>query len=268
MKIIIALFCAAMLLACSWASASFITMATEFSVSETPDGPALVVSTENRGDEPAYGVQFEVQIGDKQFASSVVPQLAVNEKLAEEYMVDGAFGLPGHYPIIIKTHYKDANGYPFSALSVAFHDYQQPVVSKILIRTEDVSIPSNGKGKVGFVIRNTDSVIRNLELVLHLPDELVAVSERQSIQLEPASEERLQFAVENFSALENSSYAIALVAQYEDDERHYSNAGPAVVRITGPSSMPESWVWGVGGAVVIIVIVLLIVFRRRKKSPA
>jgi hypothetical protein len=268
MKIINALFCAAMLLACSWASASFISMATDFSVSETADGLVLVVSTENRGDERAYGVQLEVQTGDQQFASSVVPQLAVNEKLEEEYTVDDAFSLPGHYPIIIKTHYKDANGYPFSALSVAFYDYKQPVVSKILIRAEGVSIPSNGKGKVGFVIRNTDSVVRNLDLVLYLPDELVAVSERQSIQLEPGSEERLQFLVENFSALENSSYAIALVAQYEDDARHYSNAGPAVVKITGPSEMSALWIWAVGGTVAIFVIVLLIVFRRQKKSPS
>ncbi len=268
MKITITLFCVAFLIACSGAKASFITMATDFSVTETPDGPVLMVSTRNQGDEAAYGVQIEVQTGDAQFTSSVVPRLAVNEQLAEQYSVDGAFGLPGHYPIIIKTHYKDANGYPFSALSVAFHDYQQPVVSKILIRAETVSIPSNGKGKVSFVIRNTDSVARDLDLFLHLPDELVVVSERQSLQLDPGSEEQLQFLIENFSALENSSYAIALVAQYEDDARHYSSAGPAVVRITPSSVGSGSRNWVLGGSISILLIVLLVVILRHKRRPS
>ena len=268
MKTTITLLCAAMLLVCGWASASYITIATGFSVSETPDGLELVVSTRNQGDEPAYGVQFEVQAGDKQFTSSVVPLLNVSGQLVEEYPVEGAFGLPGHYPIIIKTHYKDANGYPFSALSVAFYDYQQPVVGEILIRAEDASIPSNGNGKVNFVIRNTDSVARDLDMVLHLPDELVVVSERQSLQIDPGSEEQLQFLVENFSALENSSYAIALVVQYEDDEHHYSSAGPAVVRITPSSVGSGSWNWKLGGSVSILLIVLLVVLLRHKRRPS
>jgi hypothetical protein len=266
MKFITRLLAATLLFACGSASASFITMATEFSVSETSGGLELVISTENRGDEPAYGVQFEVQAGEKQFASPVVSRLGVNEKTAATFPVGNAFGLPGHYPVIIKTHYKDANAYPFSALTVGFYDYEQPVVSKILVRAEDVTIPSNGKGNVNFVIRNNDSVPRDVGLVLHLPDELAVVSERQSLNIAPRSEENLRFTVENFSALENSGYAITLVAEYEDGERHYSSAGSMVAQITGPSVISGRWIWVIAGAISVLVILLVVSIRKQRKQ--
>ena len=65
MKIITGLTAVALLFAWGTAPASYITMATEFSIAATPAGLELVVASENRGDEPSYGVQFEVQAGDK-----------------------------------------------------------------------------------------------------------------------------------------------------------------------------------------------------------
>ena len=140
--------------------ASYITMASDFSVTEGSDGPTLNVKTRNQGDESAYGVQFVVQIGNQNFTSTSEPQLGVNETTSSDFSVHDVFHLPGHYPVIIKTHYQDANAYPFTALAVGFYDFQYPVVSKVLIRAEDASIPSNGKGTMKFTVRNNDSVER------------------------------------------------------------------------------------------------------------
>ena len=266
MKIISGLTATALLFACGAALASYIAMATEFSITATPAGLELVVASENRGDEPSYGVQFEVQAGDKQFTSAEVPRLTVNEKTSERFPVGDAFGLPGHYPIVIKTHYKDGNAYPFSALTVGFYDHQEPVVSKVLMRVQNADVPSNGAGTVSVLVRNNDAVPRDLEVVLHLPDELAAASERMSLQLAPGSEETLDYVVENFSALENSSYSVAVIAQYEDEERHYSASGSAVVRITAPSAMTSRWIWvfgGVGSA--LLVLLISVVWRQRKR---
>ena len=265
MKIITGLTTTALLLVCGAALASYITMATEFSITATPAGLELVVGSENRGDEPSYGVQLEVQAGDRQFTSAVVPRLSVNEKITERFPVDDVFGLPGHYPIVIKTHYKDANAYPFSALTVGFYDHQAPVVSKILMRAENTDIPSNGSGTVSVVVRNNDSVPRDLEVVLHLPDELATVAEQQSLQLAPGTEETLHYVVENFSALENSSYAVALIAQYEDGERHYSASGSTVARITAPSVVTSRWIWVFGGVGAVVLVLLILVIRRQRK---
>jgi hypothetical protein len=266
MKIMTRLTATALLFACGAALASYITMATEFSITATPAGLELVVASENKGDEPSYGVQFEVQVGDKQFTSAEVPRLSVNEKTTERFPVGDAFGLPGHYPIVIKTHYKDGNAYPFSALTVGFYDHQEPVVSKVLMRVQNADIPSNGSGTVSVLVRNNDTVPRDLEVVLHLPDELATATERQSLRLAPGSEETLRYVVENFSALENSSYSVSLIAQYEDEERHYSASGSAVVRITAPSAMTSSWIWVFGGVGAAVLVLLIVVVLRRRAS--
>ena len=265
MKTITRLMALALLSACGTTLASYISMKTGFSIMATPTGPELVVVSENQGDEPSYGVQFEVQVGEKRFTSAEIPRLNVSEKISERFPVADAFGLPGHYPIVIKTHYRDANAYPFSALTVGFYDHQQPVVSKIQMRAQNADIPANGSGALSVVVRNGDSVPRDMDIVLHLPDELVTDAERQPLQLAPGSEETLQFVVENFSALENSSYSVAVIAQYEDEERHYSAAGSAVVQISAPSALASRWIWVFGAVGAIVLILLVVVVRRQRK---
>lgn len=267
MKIIAGLTAALLSFVCAGASASYISMATDMSVAATPAGPELVVTSVNRGDEPAYGVQFEVIAGNEQFTSPIVARVAVGETITGRFPAGGAFDLPGHYPIVARTHYKDANAYPFSALTLGFYDHREPVVSGILVRADNATIPANGAGEVAFVLRNTDTVSRELEVALELPDELVAASSRQRLRLAPGGEKSAHFTVENFSALENSSYAIALVAQYEDGERHYSAAGPAIVRIGAPSAMAAGWFWVFAGAGAVILLLLAFAVRRQVKRP-
>ena len=264
-KIVTGLVATALAFICGTALASFISMATEFSIAMTPAGLELVVATENRGDEASYGVQIEALVGERQFTSAVVPRLTVNEKTTARFPLGDAFSLPGQYPIVVKTHYKDGNAYPFSALTVGFYNHLEPLVSKLLLRAENADIPSNGSGTVRVVVRNSDSVPRDLEVALHLPDELVALTEQQSLRLAPGGEETLDFVVENFSALENSSYAIALIAQYEDGERHYSAAGPALARITAPSAVTTRWIWVIVVAGMLVLVLLIVAIRMQSQ---
>jgi hypothetical protein len=252
------------LLAASSVAASYITMATDFSVTEGVDGLTLNVTTKNQGDEPAYGIQFEVQIGNLKLTSATVPQLGVNETTSSDLSIQEAFDLPGHYPVLIKTHYQDANTYPFTALSVGFYDFQRPAVSKILIRAEDASIPVNGKGTMQYTVRNNDAVERDLHLALHLPDELAALKDSDSLTIGPRKSKSLQYTVENFSALEDSGYAVALVAEYDDGNTHYSTAGTGTIRITAPDTMDGYLPW-VAAVAAAIVLAFLIIIRLRRK---
>jgi len=258
-------FLAAALLATGSVMASYITMVTGFSVTEGPDGITLNVTTKNQGDEPAYGVQFEVRIGSQAFTSVAVPQLGIDEATASDFPVNNAFQLPGRYPVLIKIHYKDANTYPFTSLAVGFYDFQRPVVGKVLIRGEESAIPYNGKGVVKYTVRNNDSVAHDLELTLHLPDELAALKDSDRLTIGPKQSESLQYTLENFMALENSGYAIALVAEYEDGTSHYSSAGSSTVRITEPDAVDEYQIWAVAAAVSVVVLILLIILRLRRK---
>ena len=244
--------------------ASYITLVTGFSVTEAADALTLNVTTTNQGDEPAYGIQFEVQIGKQTFTSASVPQLGVNETTSSDFSILDVFDLPGRYPVLIKIHYKDANTYPFTSLAVGFYDFQQPVVSKVLIRAEDAAIPSNGKGVMKYTVRNNDSVERDLVLRLHLPDELAALKDSDSLTLGPRESKSLQYTIENFSALENSSYAISLVAEYDDGKSHYSTAGSGAIRITEPDISDGYLPWVVA-AVSAVILILLIIIRLRRK---
>ena len=244
--------------------ASYITMASDFSVTEGSDGLTLSVKTRNQGDEPAYGIQFEVQIGNQTFTSTSVPQLGVNETTSSDLSIHDVFHLPGHYPVLIKTHYQDANTYPFTALAVGFYDFQYPVVSKVLIRAENASMPSNGKGTMKYTIRNNDSVERELVLTLHLPDELAALKDSDSLTIGPKQSKSLKYTIENFSALENSGYAIALVAEYEDGKNHYSTAGSGTISITEPITMDKYLLWIVAVVSAVVLAGLIIIRLRRK----
>ena len=251
------------LLASARISASYITMVTDYSVTEGPDGPTINLKTRNQGDEPAYGIQIEVQIGNRNFTSATVPQLGVNETTSSSFSIDDVFHLPGHYPVFVKIHYQDANTYPFTALSVGFYDFQYPVVSKVLIRAEDATIPSNGKGTMKYTVRNNDSVERDLTLTLHLPDELASLKHNDSLTIGPGQSRSLEYAIENFSALENSRYSIVLVAEYEDGKSHYATAGSGTIRITEPNTLGGYMPWVVA-AVSTVILVFLIIIRMRR----
>jgi len=244
--------------------ASHITMVTDYSVTDATDGLTLGVTTTNRGDETAYEVQFEVQIADQNFTSPSLPQLGVNETTSADFSVHDAFHLPGHYPVLVKVHYQDANKYPFTATSIGFYDFQHPALSKVMVRAEDASIPSDGEGTVKYSIRNNDSVKHDLTLTLHLPDELATLKYRDRLTIGPRQSKSLQYPVDNFSALENSGYAVALVAEYEDGKSHYSSAGSGTVRITGPDFPGGKIIWMVV-AISGVVLLLAIISRLRRK---
>ena len=245
--------------------ASYITMATNFSIEKDDRGLTLVVTSKNNGDESAYDIQYEIRAGSQTFLGSSVAQLGVNKAIRQDFAIDNAFERSGHYPVIIKTHYRDANAYPFSALTAGFYDYKKPTLSGVLIRADNLKIPSNGKGVIEFTVRNSDSIAHELDLVLHLPNELTVLAENQQRSIGPGDTEILRYTVENFSALDNSSYAVVLIAEYEEEGKHYSTAGSIVVQVTVPTAVSREMLWillAVGGLVIALLVVVR--FRHRR----
>lgn len=246
--------------------ASYITMATNFSIEENDRGLTLVVISKNRGDEPAYDIQHEIHAGSQTFIGSSVSRLGVNNEIRQEFPIDDAFEQPGHYPVIIKTHYKDANAYPFSALAAGFYDYKTPALSGVLIRADNLKIPSNGKGVIEFTVRNRDSVAHELNLVLHLPNELAVLDEVQQRSVAPKATEILRYTVENFSALVNSSYAVVLIAEYEEEGTHFSTAGSVLVQVTVPPTVSKEMLWILLAFGALAIVLLAVVRIRRSRS--
>lgn len=232
-------------LGCTNAFGAHITMATDYSVTTKQEGLALLVMAENRGDEPAHDVQFEVIINDRGLVGPVVKKLEVNETTSMGFSLADMFRIPGRYPIVIRTNYKDGNGYRFTALTVGFYDYQTTVMPAVSISGNVTKLPVDGKGQLKFVLRNDGLTGQKIDLALFLPNELEASHERSAIEIGPQQEETLNYEVENYSALANSRYPVSLVGRYEDAGSHFSVAGSAVVSVIGnvKSAVRPRWVW-------------------------
>jgi len=252
------------LLTCTSAFGAHITMTTSFSVIKKPEGLVLEVTAENRGDVPAHDVQFEIILDEKVLVGPVVKRLDINEKTTMDFSLSDAFGIPGRYPVVVRTSYKDAAGYRFTALLVGFHDYQATVVPAVSISGEPTSIPVDGKGRMTFVLRNDGQTEQEIELMLVLPSELSVADEYSVLNIGPQQQQTLDYEVENYSALANSNYPISLLGRYQENGRRFSIAGTAVAKVVAvvKSTDRPVWIWVLlGGG-----LPGLIVFLRFKKQ--
>jgi hypothetical protein len=244
---------------CTNAFGSYITMETGFSVTVKPEGLALVVMAENRGDVPAHEVQFEVSVNDKVYLGPLVKTLGVAEKTSVDFSLADVFGTPGRYPIVIRTYYKDENAYPFSALTVGFYDYKSSMLPTVSISGQASRLPVDSKGQLNFVLHNDGSTAQKVDLALFIPDELLASPEFSTTEIGPQQEQSLVYELENYSALANSQYQVSLVGRYEDAGNHVGVAGSAVVSVVGDaeSAVRPIWIWIVMGGLIPGVLVLL-----------
>lgn len=255
-----------MLLNCTNAFGANITLVTDFLVRMKPEGLALELMTENRGDVPAHDVQLEVIAEDKVLAGPVVKKLDVDEQASVNFTLADVLGIPGRYPVVIRTNYKDANGYPFTALSVGFHDYQSSLTPAVFIRGETIRLPVGGKVRVSFVLRNDGWTAQDIDLALYIPNELSVMHQPSVIELGSQQKRTLEYEVENFSALANSRYQIPLVGQYEKNGKHFSVAGSAVVLLVDDArpAVKPVWIW----VLLCGLMPGVIIFQRLKKQWA
>ncbi|MGB5180290.1 MAG: hypothetical protein WBP44_16360 [Gammaproteobacteria bacterium] len=244
---------------CTNAFGAHITLATEFSVSVKPEGLTLLVMAENRGNVPAHDVQLEIILDDRVLVGPVVKKLEVDEKTAAEFPLADMFGIPGRYSVVFRANYKDDAGYPFTALSVGFYDYQSIVVPAVSISGGTTRLPVDGKGRIRFVLRNDGQQKQKIDLALFSPNELSVSQEHSVVEIGPQQVETLVYNVENYSALANSSYQVLLVGRYEENGNRFSMAGSADVRVIGnvnPVARPL-WVWILLGGLIPVIIIIL-----------
>ena len=248
---------------------SYITMVTGYSVIKKAGGPVLVVTAENRGDEPAYAVQSEVIADEMTGIGPLVKIMQVDENVTMEYSLADVLKAPGRYPIVIRTYYEDANGYRFTALTVGFYDYNASVSPAVSINGHAIEMPVDGKGQLVFVLRNEGRARHDIDLELYLPNELSTPHARMTIGIGPRQEETVVYEVENFSALANSSYQVSLLGRYLEAGNRLGVAGSAVVRIRENDELAGRpiWIWLILGGILPGVIAFLRLKKQSTRLP-
>jgi hypothetical protein len=251
MKKLIILF----LLLISWAwaaSASYISLNTTVNTKVDKDLLKVLVSVVNKGDESAHNVQAELRVGDKKILAEKRQELGVNAtyKAIAEFKLD--LKMPGQYPLIVVLHYADANQYPFSALTCQTFSYKaKELPFEIFGRMESATFWK--KGKIKLTLKNMSESEMAASSYLVTPRELTGKEGSLEIRLEPKSENKISFSVENFSALHGSNYQVFAISEYERDGIHQTNITPGMIKI-----VESKEIFGISYIVVIAVLFLLV----------
>jgi hypothetical protein len=232
------------------AFASYISLPTSVTTRVAADRLEVKVNLTNRGDESAYNVRVEVEVGDQKKLSDKQAELRVGAAFEGRALFPLRLTRPGTYPLIITVHYTDANQYPFSALTAQTYIYKQETTAPVFGQIKPVSFSKDGK--LELTVKNSASSLLKLKTFLLAPRELTVGEESRELELGPKSEAKLAFAVKNFSALSGSTYQVFAVTQFEDQGLHYTTLSPGVIRIGA-----EAGFFGLGYAAVIIILGLL-----------
>jgi len=185
-------------------------------------GVALV----NQGDETARSISVSAAFQNRSISGPTGGSLTPNDPLDVRLDLGPLPEEPGVYPIVFKIHYADGNLYPFSAL--AFHlwaspDYEIPP-PVLLAMVQPLSL--SNKGSLKLKLKSLAHSPLDVNVSLHLPDELSCDTPELNLLLAPGRDRTVAFPVVNFSGRPGSQYTILVVLSYRQEGRY--NGIPAV----------------------------------------
>lgn len=255
MKRMLHIFIVALLPAVS-ALAGTITMEVKCAI----QGSNLIVQVLNKGDEAARNVGARIVFNRTEIETAPLPELppasprGVPVGLSLE-------GLRGTYPAIVTVNFEDANGYPFSTVSVIMVPAEDAKHSDVMGALDVTRI--RGKTEVPLRLRSSVEEPVTVHYRLILPRELSAENATGEITVPSGGQSMVPLVFENFSALPNSRYGLHAVLEYEAGGRHYTSVASGSVQVIPPRG-GKAWYFWVAAAVVMIAIVISFIPRRPK----
>lgn len=251
--------------------ASQIAMAGSISItvtarpSEIEDSCLVNMSLQNKGDEAAEDVRVSLLLPDGFVSEGInigrlIPGVLWNGSITVNRT--GSL-LPGLYPAIILTQYKDANYYQFSSVSKNNLIYKENPYSDISSGTiKNMAI--SDEGILVVPIRNLGNSTRDVKIRLYLPMEIAADEYEKEISLGGRDVKDVVFKLSNLGALSGSSYFVVAAIEY-DDSMHYSYLASTVVEIREKDSSGDMfWLLVVSFAVLGSVLAVYKLKSRKK----
>lgn len=212
------------------ANSSYISLPTTVIADVNGNALNIMMSTINNGDEPAYNVRFEAKAQNKTFLSEKNPELGLKETYITNFETKISSKKPGTYPIITTTYYTDANQYPFSALNCQIFTYIKDAPSPVFGKIKPVSIIK--EGELNLIAKNLSSEDLKVKIKYAVPRELTIISSDDYIFIPKLSEVNIKAKINNFSALQGSTYQIYAVFESEDKDSHYTAIIPGTIKVS------------------------------------
>lgn len=229
LSILVAALSSLMLLAVP-AHAGVISIQTEL----TPiyDGKVFTLHATviNRGDEAAHDVSVSAELSGVVAHSAEVAFLGPNESQSVELVQEVGVSKHGEYPVLVTVHYKDANHYPFSAISVAPLIYGDSKPSRIEASVSNLELSDRG-GLLSLTSRNLDGKPEEISVRLITPKELSVSGFVGRFTLDGGAAEDFRIPLNNISANPGSSYQVYALVEYEEGGLHYFTAANAYVSV-------------------------------------
>lgn len=255
------LFLLSFMLIPQMSSASFISIETTTTITVEGYTAKVSVAVTNKGDEPAHNGRVRLDIGGNHLTGKFMDTLQVNVKNTEEFETNIDFKKPGKYPVTVMVEYTDSNQYPFSALSVTFLNYKEPVNARVVGIIPQISLKD--KGKLKLTVNNIDVAERNFTYQMVAPQELNIANPTGSITVDSGAEKTVIFDIKNISARAGSNYAVFSILSYEDDKYHYAGINTGSIIIEKQTFVDRYKAYLI---VILVVLVLVVAFYNLKRT--
>ena len=248
--------------------ATHIAMMAKMVVNPGKDWIEVEVSITNKGDEDALVVSPQLKLGWEEIMLDHIPRLGPNNSYRWTHrfeIIKLGFKLNGAYPLFLKTHYHDANFYPFSMPEIILMHYK--VVSK--------APPIKGAFSIGDVNHTGRAEVRlinplqddlSVTVDLFLPNELVSHPPETRFQLTGGKDVKTPFRLENRWALQGSSYRVYAVAQWVYSDIHYTLVIPETIKVTGDRMIQNNLPQIIGGIIFLIILFLATLYFEVKRA--
>lgn len=218
-------------------AAGHISLDIDSSSSFSNGHAAVKVKATNKGDEPAWSVWIEGKLGDSSTRSREMESLEVNGAYQATLDLGTAPQPFGEYTVVIKVHYADANGYPFTALRTIPLISAEPDTNaaRLKARMSAVRLRKTAWITLRLLLDNTaGNEESDVRATLVLPEELQCPTPVLSLHLQPGIEQTARFKLRNAGALPGSTYPVFAVIDYLRGGRHQSITASANVVIIHP----------------------------------
>ena len=197
------------------------------------DGDTLSVrvTSANRGNATAYDVHVHLYVGERQMTRALSAPLAAGQSESVRFESRVRPLRAGRYPLTVRLDFNDAQGYPFTALSVTTFHSRRDVDADLVVIARDMHLSDQANGLALDVI-NMAPVARQVKASLILPREMETPSPSRFLRLNAGFDERsLSFAILNRGARPGASYPVFCILEYDDNDLHCTQVERALIHI-------------------------------------
>ena len=248
--------------------ATHIAMMAKMVVNPGKDWIEVEVSITNKGDEDALVVSPQLKLGREEIMLSHLPRLGPNNSYRWTHrfeIMKLGFKLNGAYPLFLKTHYHDANFYPFSMPEIILMHYKVVPSTPLIKGALSVGdINNTGRAEVRLINPLHDDLSVTVELFL--PNELVSHTPETRFQMAAGRDAKAPFRLENRWALQGSSYRVYAVAQWIYAGMHHTLVLPEMIKVTGNRMIKKNVHRIIGGIVFLIILFIVTLYFELERA--